>query len=251
MRPAMRWQITGSSLWQGKWLAFIRRRKVISVGEIIFKARGRTRVSTPDIRSTSLRFISLTDTLYKLVISAPILDDNGKFLGVICTALPTDARLGIVIPGDSRRKVALIGPEDKESEGQPQPGKAVIAFHPAYKAGLLTVSTISPIPPSTQWIHAEELNDSKLLLPARDDYADPVGSIQKEYQGRWIAGFASVGNTGFVVVVQQSYKEARAVDPSTIRNLTVWTAVVIFLAVITVALVLRRWFRRSNAPNHG
>jgi len=30
----------------------------------------------------------------------------------------------------------------------------------------------------------------------------------------------------------------------------VWTAVVIFLAV-TVALVLRRWFRRSNAPNHG
>ena len=192
---------------------------------------------------------SLTDTLYKLVISAPILDDNGKFLGVICTALPTDARLGIVIPGDSRRKVALIGPEDKESAGQPQPGKAVIAFHPAYKAGLMTVSTISPIPPGTQWIHAEELNDSKLLLPARDDYADPVGSIQKEYQGRWIAGFASVGNTGFVVVVQQSYKEARAVDPSTFWNLTVWTAAVIFLAVVIVAWVLRRWFRRSNAPN--
>src|SRR2546428_7151093 len=84
---------------------------------------------------------------------------------------------------------------------------------------------------------------------ARDDYADPVGSIQKEYQGRWIAGFASVGNTGFVVVVQQSYKEARAVDPSTFWNLTVWTAAVIFLAVVIVAWVLRRWFRRSNAPN--
>src|SRR5437762_14259405 len=74
----------------------------------------------------------------------------------------------MVIPGDSRRKVALIGPEDKESAGQPQPGKAVIAFHPAYKAGLLTVSTISPIPPSTQWIHAEELNDSKLLLRSEE-----------------------------------------------------------------------------------
>jgi len=29
----------------------------------------------------------------------------------------------------------------------------------------------------------------------------------------------------------------------------VWTAAVIFLAVVIVAWVLRRWFRRSNAPN--
>src|SRR2546428_12896211 len=181
--------------------------------------------------------------------AARVRDKSGKSLGVLWRALPGEASWGEWPRGVARRKVALIGPEDKESAGQPQPGKAVIAFHPAYKAGLMTVSTISPIPPRTQWIHAEELNDSKLLLPARDDYADPVGSIQKEYQGRWIAGFASVGNTGFVVVVQQSYKEARAVDPSTFWNLTVWTAAVIFLAVVIVAWVLRRWFRRSNAPN--
>src|SRR5207245_2244668 len=67
----------------------------------------------------------LTDDLYKFVISAPSSDDNGKFTGVICTSVTTDATLGPVITEDARRKVALIAPEDKESRDQTEPGKAV------------------------------------------------------------------------------------------------------------------------------
>ena len=98
-------------------------------------------------------------------------------------------------------------------------------------------------------LDAEELNDSKLLVPARDDYVDPVGSVQTEYQGRWIAGFAPVGNTGLVVVVQQRYDEVLALDPSTFHNLIVWAAVVVLLAITIVALVLWRWTRRSTTAN--
>jgi len=191
----------------------------------------------------------LTDGLYKFVISAPILDGNGKFAGVICTSVTTDATLGPVITEDARRRVALIAPEDKESPDQSEPGKAVVLFHPAYGRGVTPVATTSPIPSKTLWIHAEELNDSKLLLPARDDYVDPVGSVQTEYQGRWIAGFAPVGNTGLVVVVQQRYDKVLALDPSTFHNLIVWAAVVVFLAITILALVLWRWTRRSSTPN--
>ena len=73
-------------------------------------------------------------------------------------------------------------------------------------------------------------------------------SLDKAVAIKTIAGFAPVGNTGFVVVVQQRYEEALALDISS-RNLIVWSAVVIFLAIVIIASVLWRWTRRSNAPN--
>ncbi len=44
-------------------------------------------------------------------------------------------------------------------------------------------------------------------VEAQDDaYQDPFSARDAAYAGRWLAGFAPVGNTGFVVIVQQKYE---------------------------------------------
>lgn len=173
---------------------------------------------------------SKTDQFYKLPISAPILDSDRKFLGVICIALSTDGHLGLVIPGDASHQVALVAPEDREditAAGQSQP---VILFHPAYKPGFRPVYTKSLVPPAQ----------------TTDYYIDPVGSVQDEYKGRWIAGFAQVGNTAIVMVTQQRYEDAMKSDPST-RYLRLWTFGVLLLAILASLVWL--WLRGRNTRN--
>ena len=41
-----------------------------------------------------------------------------------------------------------------------------------------------------------------------DNYTEPAVSVAPEYAGRWIAAFAPVGDTGFIVVVQQRFEDA-------------------------------------------
>lgn len=173
---------------------------------------------------------SKSDQFYKLPISAPVLNGQ-KFLGVICIALRTDGHLGLVIPDDPSHKVALIAPEDREEAGQSPPENPVILFHPAYKAGFTPKYAKSPIPAQT------------------DDYKDPVGSVDDNFKGRWIAGSAQVGNTAIVMLVQQRYEDAVKSDPST-WYLRIWTFAVLLLAII--ALFVWLWLRgRSTRSQPG
>ena len=190
-----------------------------------------------------------SDDLYKFAISAPILDSNNGFLGVIATSVTTDATMGLVDLDDPRREVALVAPKDVDSaqlDGGAKPVEYVVLFHPAYGHGAAAVE----FPDSNQILsdleraHAEELHNPALRLPPQDDYFDPVQSPLREYQGRWIAGFAPVGHTGFAVIVQQRFEEALGLDPSVSRNLLVGSALVSLLALSMVAGVLWRWARR-------
>jgi len=193
---------------------------------------------------------SQIDDRFKFALSAPVIDGGRRLRGVITTLVTTDAAMGRVILEDSRRKVALIAPRDidgPEMVAQNQSGKAVIVFHPGYHRGVEAVQfpDASPMIAHTESAHANELDDSKVAWPPVDDYQDPVASIVPEYRGRWIAGFAPVGNTGFVIIVQQRYDEALQLDPSTSRNLILWSAGVI-AAGIFVFLVLWRRVRPSK-----
>ncbi len=38
------------------------------------------------------------------------------------------------------------------------------------------------------------------------DYSDPFAARDPAFGGRWLAGFSPVGNTGFVVIIQQRDK---------------------------------------------
>ena len=80
-----------------------------------------------------------SDNLYKFAISAPILDRQNNFLGVIATAVTTDASMGLVFPHDESRRVALIAPRDIDSPDlRPESTKDqyVILYHPGYRKGL-------------------------------------------------------------------------------------------------------------------
>ncbi len=186
-----------------------------------------------------------SDALYKFAISAPIRDRQNNFLGMIATSVTTDAAMGPVITTYPNRKVAIIAltePSDLDStEGgtESSPDKYAILFHPGYRRG------VDPV----EFPYINKIR-TRPILPD-DNYTDPVSSVAKDYEGRWIAGFAPAGDTHFVVIVQQRYAQALALDPSTFHNLIVWTAIVIFLAIAIIVFVLWRWPRRSHAPALG
>lgn len=187
-----------------------------------------------------------SDNLYKFAMSAPIRDGRNNFLGIIATAVTTDEAMGPVIPHDPSRKVALIALTEPTDLDSPDAGTGdstdqyAILFHPGYRKGVDPVEFPYP-------------NKIKIKpIPSDDNYIDPVSSSIEEYAGRWIAGFAPVGNTGFVVVVQQRFEDAVSLGSSTLWNLTLWSALASLVAVGILLMALWRWAssRRQGAPGH-
>ena len=126
--------------------------------------------------------------------------------------ITTDASLGPVVLHDDSRKVALIAPADINSPDEPRSDKHVIVYHPAYRKGIVPVEL-----PAIDWIRMKAaVFDSQPADRSRSkpgpihdiNHLDPVAAVAREYAGRWIAGFAPVRNTGFVVVVQQRFHDA-------------------------------------------
>lgn len=186
-----------------------------------------------------------SDNIYKFAISAPILDRQKNFLGTIATSVTTDASLGPVFIRDDNRKVALIAPTDINSPKEPRIEKYVVLYHPGYQKGVDPVEFphIDKIRMKPDLVSNQQtqLADSKLRILPDDNYLDPVASIAKEYTGRWIAGFAPVGNTEFVVVVQQRFEDAVSLESSILWNLALWSALASLVAVAILVMVLRRW----------
>lgn len=75
-----------------------------------------------------------------------------------------------------------------------------------------------------------------------------AAALAKDYQGRWIAGFAPVGNTGFVVVVQQRYDDAVSLESPTFWNLALWSAVVTCVALAIIVMLVWQWARTRKSP---
>jgi hypothetical protein len=191
-----------------------------------------------------------SDSIYKFAISAPILDRKNNFLGTIATAVTTNASMGLVFLHDDSRKVALIAPTDINGPEERRIDKYVVLYHPGYRKGIDPVEFPNikeiGILPSLVNNQQSQLSDPKLQILPDDNYLDPVASVAKEYEGRWIAGFAPVGNTGFVVVVQQRFEDAVSLEASTLWNLALWSALASLVAVAILVMVLWRWARRRR-----
>ena len=86
----------------------------------------------------------------------------------------------------------------------------------------------------------------------------PAGDL-KPYDAGYIAGWIVERYQIDLIAAAQRAREsmdakiqalaAQQVPGDTFRNLTVWTAIVIFLAIVIVALVLWRWSRRPSTPS--
>jgi len=156
-------------------------------------------------------FRSVADNRYKFDICVPVLDADARVLGVIGASVTTDSTMGMPHLHDERRKAVLVAPWDANRRpNDPARGGAppeyLILLHPAYTRGQDAVEfNRAKLPVSWPRRCEKELSEEEVgrVPHERADYSDPFGKKNGAYQGRWLAGFAPVGNTGFIVIVQQ------------------------------------------------
>jgi hypothetical protein len=150
----------------------------------------------------SRTYKSLDDDLYKFGVSRAILNTNGEVVGVLTLMVrPTlfaKEVLGTLAEG---REFVLASeweasPLDQASrpEVRPPEREFVIIIHPALGAN--DVERISPASPA-------RVADASGAPPRGDAlYRDPVAHKHREYKGWWLAGFARVPDTQFIVIYQ-------------------------------------------------
>src|SRR5262249_34024950 len=139
----------------------------------------------------------------------------------------------------------LNPPHEASQSIDPSP-QHVILVHPAFTARQKSVpfpaGTLRPVPAPS--------GEPELRLPKGgpafehdDDYTDPVGATHPEYRGRWLVGFAPVGNTELVVRIQQRYDEAVAPLRAFLRRFLTWVG---GAALMGAGLFAALWYVRSR-----
>jgi hypothetical protein len=204
----------------------------------------------------SRAYLSQNQRIYKFGITAAVRDPsaNGAILGVVGVTLATGATLGPrLVDGDQRAVLAL--PADDYPPHEPRvapmlPAEYLIVVHPAYRPRQAPLRMPGGLlPPRIRRPGGElQLTHGDDTLPPLDDYRDPAAQLDPSYAGRWLAGFAPVGNTEFVVIVQEPYRAVTAPDGVLLRQLSMWLGVTLVLgaAATTVLVVLRLRAVRSH-----
>jgi serine/threonine-protein kinase len=194
-------------------------------------------------------YLSQNQHIYKFGLSAAVRDPDApdKLLGVIAVTIATSATLGPrLVEGD--QEVALAVPHDTDPPHEPAPAERspadyMLMVHPAYQSRQSPLP-LPPgmLPPSTPTASRElALPQSDRALPPVADYRDPAAELDPRFAGEWLAGFAPVGNTEFVVIVQQSVAAVTAADRALMRQLAIGLGVATVAgAALTAALVILR-----------
>lgn len=201
-------------------------------------------------------FQARNDDLYKCAISTPIYAGD-KFLGVLASTISLSPRLGPDRLNDERRKAVLIGPLEVPwpagATSAPVAASYTLFVHEAIteatnafkveKAQLRAVPT-HVLPGSIFQLRPPPPTEAS-MNPA---YQDPMGRTNSVYAGRWLAGFAPVGNTEWVVNVQQRYAESIQPVKATLFRLGLWggSALALLILVISAAAWLK-FFQASRA----
>jgi len=202
---------------------------------------------------------SRNDDLHKFAIAVAVRGrgDSG-FAGVVAATLTTTATLGSLRLDDDRRKAILVGrlepdlgPGNKEP---PTNDVFLVLLHPSYSRGDRAI----PLPTDrfrlfrgSQGLDEFTLPDStESLDPALNmdrHYEDPVGAYDERYRGRWLAGCAPVGNTEFMVIVQQRYDESIGPEHTSVLSMAIGGLVALFLAALAIGACLRWWIFRDGS----
>lgn len=196
-------------------------------------------------------FLSENDGSYRFVLSAPIYANNRQVLGVLMAAVPTAKTLGSLVVHDPQSIIALAGPRGRDRQAPLPVSSHVLLLHPAYTPG-------EAVPIDNRQVRQlDEVSrdDTKRiehplglpppdLVMSSDDYEDPVGKGNADpklgtvklpnagYTGRFLAGFAPVGNTGFVVIVQTRAGEAIDGEIMLGTRLIKWTGVAAVVSML-------------------
>ena len=180
----------------------------------------------------------LDEQLYKFGVSAAVRDGD-KIVGAVVASVTTSPQMGLPQTENSEFTTALLARGDPPERGRPWPpdgaSEFLVLLHPAYERGTQPV-----------WIstgQAGRIGKSIADNNIAENYHDPVVSLSAEvaekYGGRWVAGFAPVENSEFIVVVQRRYSETIPAEW--------WPWIVVLLAAfLAVAIV---WFVMPPVSN--
>jgi serine/threonine-protein kinase len=207
----------------------------------------------------SRAFLSENDGRYKVVMSAPVRsgpEPGAEVLGVVAASLTTGSALGAGL-NDDRRSVALVGRRDTNppagaARDDGAPGYLILV-HPAYHRGVEPVAVDGD---HLRAVHRPGPGDEFRPAPVEsgdpehaisDHYRDPLAARDPKFRGRWLAGFAPVGNTELAVIVQQPY--ASAIEPDRAFALDLLLGNLVALALIVAALGAVGYAVRRGAPS--
>jgi len=161
-------------------------------------------LGTNDSVHFSRVYESFDDGLYKFGLTKVVRTEEGRItaiVGAMVSTTSTEGNIGLTTP---RRKTVLVGacdtnsPLEKTATQKPLPD-FVIMLHPAFRSR-------EPAVPIQHPNISRLLNGSSgedLTLFDRDSrYRDPVARRHPQYLGRWLAGFAPVRDTPFLIIFQ-------------------------------------------------
>jgi serine/threonine-protein kinase len=181
----------------------------------------------------------------QFAFSAPVRAPDGTWLGMLIGALPVDSAIGKLNlrgPAESGRIVAVLGPRDNDRDrtNQALPSDLCFVVHPKLERGrevyLRGTGAGAPARELAKAGTPGEQFGLRWVEPQLiADYRDPVAGGDQQ----WLAAFAPVGQTGYVVVVQTTRDAVLAQNRSLSRKLFINAGIPLALGVALLALLAR------------
>jgi len=192
---------------------------------------------------------SEADDNFKISLSAPVLDFDDRWLGVISATIFTDSSLGSLRSREDGHQMAvLVGLRDRNRGETTLPAEHMVLVHDKLDQGRSIAFSSSRL---GELIRTADPNDERGQFraygPERtlidDQHVDPVPG----FEGRWLAGFAPVGNTSHAVIVQTRDAAAVEVPERAILRVLGWCTLVLVLGATAVFLIARLLSARQRA----
>jgi eukaryotic-like serine/threonine-protein kinase len=188
-------------------------------------------------------YFSENDKLYKFALSAPVRRQGPEepTLGVLVATVASHSNFGLDYLHDRRRSALLVGPLDPERGALPTSGREtrpnVIFVHSTYaQPGARAVPIDNEMLRSVQ---SDRRRASVLatkgpahVVAADGKFVDPI------HGGQWLAAFAPVADSQFVVVVAQRDEEATEFEGGLAGQLTFWAGTALTLGVVLIGLAI-------------
>jgi serine/threonine-protein kinase len=152
---------------------------------------------------------SLANKVFMYAICVPILGPKRELLGVLAASLSTGDTLGLPNLLDARCKATLVGPFDPGRLPEDPPIRVpewVILVQEGMSRRDPAIEVVDPMLKAVgvRSCPKELSNPAVAGLSARKAATiDPYQKRDATYSGTWLSGYAPVGNTGFVVIIQQ------------------------------------------------
>jgi hypothetical protein len=133
----------------------------------------------------------------------------------------------------------------------------VIVVHPAYRYRQVPINInikekLGIVPKPRGGNVFDESPDIQDIDPERArsrNYYDPIAPQDQDYEGRMLAGFAPVGNTGLLVIVQRRYDQAIEQGKQVVAYRVLWGGNLLGILILGTAGGLGVVVRRKNRTN--